>query len=126
MTFRSLNKVALSLSSIRYYLSDLNIFTSFILNFTPGRDSVMALQRRNDLETQPEMTSEEKDADLLQRLEDLLIENQGYFNVESLRESFQKTDKEKAGKLNSKEVFQFDNLMTYNVWLYVLFQVARS
>ena len=74
----------------------------------------MALQRRNDLETQPEMTLEEKDADLLQRLEDLLIENQGYFNVESLRESFQKTDKEKAGKLNSNEVFQFDNLMTYN------------
>ncbi|XP_078329786.1 echinoderm microtubule-associated protein-like 4 [Crassostrea virginica] len=74
-----------------------------------GRDSVMALQRRNDLETQPEMTLEEKDADLLQRLEDLLIENQGYFNVESLRESFQKTDKEKAGKLNSKEVLDLCN-----------------
>nr|XP_019922732.2 echinoderm microtubule-associated protein-like 2 [Crassostrea gigas] len=69
-----------------------------------GRDSVVALQTRNDLETQSEMTSEEKDADLVQRLEELLIDNQGHFDVDSLRENFQYADIEKSGKIGKNEV----------------------
>lgn len=71
-----------------------------------GRDSVVALQTRNDLETQSEMTSEEKDADLVQRLEELLIDNQGHFDVDSLRENFQHADIEKSGKISKNEIFQ--------------------
>lgn len=65
---------------------------------------MVALQTRNYLETQSEMTSEEKDADLVQRLEELLIDNQGHFDVDSLRENFQHADIEKSGKISKNEV----------------------
>lgn len=68
---------------------------------------MVALQTRNDLETQSEMTSEEKDADLVQRLEELLIDNQGHFDVDSLRENFQYADIEKSGKIGKNEVFLY-------------------
>lgn len=80
------------------------------MQFTPfssGRDSVVALQTRNYLETQSEMTSEEKDADLVQRLEELLIDNQGHFDVDSLRENFQHADIEKSGKISKNEVLLY-------------------
>jgi hypothetical protein len=65
---------------------------------------VIALQKRNDLETQAEVTSEERDADLILRLEQLLIDNQGYINIEALRENFQITDYDKSGKIDRNEV----------------------
>lgn len=65
---------------------------------------MVALQTKNYLETQSEMTSEEKDADLVQRLEELLIDNQGHFDVDSLRENFQHADIEKSGKISKNEV----------------------
>lgn len=68
---------------------------------------MVALQTRNDLETQSEMTSEEKDADLVQRLEELLIDNQGHFDVDSLRENFQHADIEKSGKISKNEVLLY-------------------
>lgn len=68
---------------------------------------MVALQTRNDLETQSEMTSEEKDADLVQRLEELLIDNQGHFDVDCLRENFQHADIEKSGKIGKNEVFWY-------------------
>ncbi|XP_062585319.1 echinoderm microtubule-associated protein-like 2 [Saccostrea cucullata] len=69
-----------------------------------GRDSVVALQRRNDQETKAEMTSEERDADLIQRLEQLLIDNLEYFDIEALRQNFRSIDKDKSGKIRRKEV----------------------
>lgn len=77
------------------------------LPFSSGRDSVVALQTKNYLETQSEMTSEEKDADLVQRLEELLIDNQGHFDVDSLRENFQHADIEKSGKISKNEVLLY-------------------
>lgn len=68
---------------------------------------MVALQTRNDLDTQSEMTSEEKDADLVQRLEELLIDNQGHFDVDSLRENFQHADIEKSGKISKNEVLLY-------------------
>lgn len=68
---------------------------------------MVALQTRNDLETQSEMTSEEKDADLVQRLEELLIDNQGHFDVDSLRENFQHADIEKSGEISKNEVLLY-------------------
>lgn len=68
---------------------------------------MVALQTRNDLETQSEMTSEEKDADIVQRLEELLIDNQGHFDVDSLRENFQHADIEKSGKISKNEVLLY-------------------
>lgn len=53
------------------------------------------------------MTSEEKDADLVQRLEELLIDNQGHFDVDSLRENFQHADIEKSGKISKNEVLLY-------------------
>lgn len=50
------------------------------------------------------MAPEEKDADLVQRLEELLIDNQGHFDVDSLRENFQHADIEKSGKISKNEV----------------------
>lgn len=68
---------------------------------------MVALQTKNYLETQSEMTSEEKDADLVQRLEELLIDNQGHFDVDSLRENFQHADIEKSGKISKNEVLLY-------------------
>lgn len=76
---------------------------------------MIALQRRNYLETQTEVTSEERDADLILRLEQLLIDNQGYINIEALRENFQITDNDKSGKIDRNEVL----LMTTNI-MYLL------
>lgn len=68
---------------------------------------MVALQTKNYLETQSEMTSEEKDADLVQRLEELLIDNQGHFDVDSLRENFQHADIEQSGKISKNEVLLY-------------------
>lgn len=83
---------------------------------------MVALQTRNYLETQSEMTSEEKDADLVQRLEELLIDNQGHFDVDSLRENFQHADIEKSGKISKNEV----QLYIEQSLLYVDFKSRRA
>ncbi|KAK3096016.1 hypothetical protein FSP39_021958 [Pinctada imbricata] len=69
-----------------------------------GRDSVLAMQKRNDLEAKPDISQEERDADLLRRLEELLINDQSYFDLPALREAFQSKDKDKAGKLDRNEM----------------------
>ncbi|XP_060076352.1 echinoderm microtubule-associated protein-like 2 [Ylistrum balloti] len=70
-----------------------------------GRDSVMALQSRNDLIPRPEMTSEEKDNDLLARLEDLLVRSNTFFDLPELREAFQYKDRDKTGRIEKSEMF---------------------
>lgn len=87
---------------------------------------MIALQRRNYLETQTEVTSEERDADLILRLEQLLIDNQGYINIEALRENFQITDNDKSGKIDRNEVLLMTtNIMRFNVNL-VSLKITKS
>lgn len=70
-----------------------------------GRDSVMAMQLRNDLAPHLDTNQEDKDADLLRRLEELLVKDNTYFDIETLREAFQLKDKQKTGKILTDEVF---------------------
>ncbi|XP_076105646.1 echinoderm microtubule-associated protein-like 2 [Mytilus galloprovincialis] len=70
-----------------------------------GRDSVMAMHLRNDLEPHMDTNPEEKDADLLRRLEELLVKDNTFFDIESLRLAFQLKDKQKTGKISNDEVF---------------------
>ncbi|XP_069102321.1 echinoderm microtubule-associated protein-like 1 isoform X2 [Argopecten irradians] len=70
-----------------------------------GRDSVLALQCRNDLIPRPEMTSEERDNDILARLEDLLVRSNTFFDLPELREAFQYKDRDKTGRIEKSEMF---------------------
>ncbi|XP_021366584.1 echinoderm microtubule-associated protein-like 1 [Mizuhopecten yessoensis] len=70
-----------------------------------GRDSVMALQSRNDMIPRPEMTPEEKDNDILARLEDLLVRSNTFFDLPELREAFQYKDRDKTGRVDKTEMF---------------------
>ncbi|CAC5425874.1 EML1_2 [Mytilus coruscus] len=70
-----------------------------------GRDSVMAMRLRNDLEPHKDTNQEEKDADLLRRLEELLVKDNTFFDIEALRLAFQLKDKQKTGKISNDEVF---------------------
>ncbi|XP_033726226.1 echinoderm microtubule-associated protein-like 2 [Pecten maximus] len=70
-----------------------------------GRDSVLALQCRNDMIPRPEMTSEERDNDILARLEDLLVRSNTFFDLPELREAFQYKDRDKTGRIEKSEMF---------------------
>jgi len=63
----------------------------------------MAMHVRNDLEPHLDTNQEDKDADLLDRLEDLLIKDNTYFDIETLRAAFQLKDKQKTGKILNDE-----------------------
>ena len=77
--------------------------TVLFYNFL-GRDSVMAMHLRNDLEPHMDTNPEEKDADLLRRLEELLVKDNTFFDIEALRLAFQLKDKQKTGKISNDEV----------------------
>ncbi|XP_059149817.1 echinoderm microtubule-associated protein-like 2 isoform X1 [Physella acuta] len=64
-----------------------------------GRDSIKARQKRNDLEAKQSLTVEQVDADFLRRLEDLLIKDQTYFDIDLLRTEFSKWDQHRIGKM---------------------------
>lgn len=64
----------------------------------------MAMHSRNDLTPKLDTNQEEKDADLLNRLEDLLVKDNTFFDIDTLREAFQAKDKQKTGKISSDEV----------------------
>ena len=67
----------------------------------------MAMHVRNDLEPHLDTNQEDKDADLLDRLEDLLIKDNTYFDIETLRAAFQLKDKQKTGKILNDEASTF-------------------
>ena len=64
----------------------------------------MAMHLRNDLEPHLDTNQEEKDADLLRRLEELLVKDNAYFDIDILRGAFQLKDKHKTGKITNDEV----------------------
>lgn len=67
----------------------------------------MAMHVRNDLEPHLDTNQEDKDADLLDRLEDLLVKDNTYFDIETLRAAFQLKDKQKTGKILNDEASTF-------------------
>ena len=67
----------------------------------------MAMHVRNDLEPHLDTNQEDKDADLLDRLKDLLIKDNTYFDIETLRAAFQLKDKQKTGKILNDEASTF-------------------
>ena len=72
-----------------------------------GRDSVMAQNTKNDVENQRVMSHEEKDADLVRRLEKVLTKAGGKrnkYDLAPIRNAFQSRDKNKAGLLKKSEV----------------------
>ena len=72
-----------------------------------GRDSVMAQHTKNDVENQRVMSHEEKDADLVRRLEKVLTKAGGKknkYDLTPMRNAFQARDKNKAGLLKKSEV----------------------
>lgn len=67
----------------------------------------MAMHVRNDLEPHLDTNQEDKDSDLLDRLEDLLVKDNTYFDIETLRAAFQLKDKQKTGKILNDEASTF-------------------
>lgn len=67
----------------------------------------MVMHVRNDLEPHLDTNQEDKDADLLDRLEDLLVKDNTYFDIETLRAAFQLKDKQKTGKILNDEASTF-------------------
>ncbi|XP_013415115.1 echinoderm microtubule-associated protein-like 4 isoform X2 [Lingula anatina] len=74
-----------------------------------GRDSVIAINTRNDLDVdkcQSQLTQEEKDADLLRRLEEQMERGGEYFDAEELKQSFQTQDSNRTGKIAKKQMLE--------------------
>ncbi|KAL4219403.1 hypothetical protein ACF0H5_021983 [Mactra antiquata] len=66
-----------------------------------GRDSVLAMHKRNDLSQRYTLSQDEVDDDLLWRIESQLIKGQAYIDLEELRTEFQKRDNNKCGRIDS-------------------------
>lgn len=84
----------------------------------PGRDSVMALMSRNDLETRQELPPDQRDDDFLKRIEHMLIRDQSFFDIAAIRASFQNHDRNKSGKISTSEV-KLDRIM---LWSHVIYK----
>ena len=69
-----------------------------------GRDSVLAMRKRNDLAPKYDVTQEEIDEDLIWRIEALLIKSQSYIDIPELRQAFQTRDTQKSGKVEAVAV----------------------
>ncbi|XP_048236766.1 echinoderm microtubule-associated protein-like 2 isoform X1 [Haliotis rufescens] len=77
-----------------------------------GRDSVKARLMRNDLTSKQEMSKEQRDYDFLCRLEDLLIQDRTFFDIEVLRKDFQGKDTNRTGKIGRETVFLVCDMRT--------------
>ncbi|GFO14449.1 echinoderm microtubule-associated protein-like 1 [Plakobranchus ocellatus] len=67
-----------------------------------GRDSVKARNKRNDLETKQAMSVDQIDKDFLKRLEELLVREHKYFDIDMLRTEFSKWDHHRLGKIDKE------------------------
>ena len=86
-----------------YSRQHLNISTSYSIT---GRDSVLAQHQRGDqgMSHQMRMTQDQKDADLILRLQDHMYRGWGGYDLKYLKDALQKKDKNKASKLPKHEV----------------------
>ena len=74
-----------------------------------GRDSVIAQDTCNDVagsDQRSHMTPEEKDRDLIRRLEGQFLKADDPYSLSALRADFQDKDTDKAGKLIKQDVLQ--------------------
>ena len=85
------------------------------MNFFVGRDSVLAMRKRNDLAPKCDVTQEEVDEDLIWRIEALLIKTQSYIHVPELRATFQARDSQKTGKLEGSIVCITEQKLPYSI-----------
>ena len=70
-----------------------------------GRDSVLAQNKRNDLDSnQRALNEDERDADLVKRLQEQLQRSRDPYDLEQLRKAFKHKDTHKVGKLERNEV----------------------
>ncbi|KAK7481473.1 hypothetical protein BaRGS_00027324, partial [Batillaria attramentaria] len=69
-----------------------------------GRDSVKARRKRTDLEHRPQVPQEKRDSDFLRRIEELLIRDQAFFDIDTLRTEFQSWDNHRSGNIKSDTV----------------------
>jgi hypothetical protein len=69
-----------------------------------GRDSVMAMHKRNDLAPRTDVSQDDIDEDLLWRIESQLIKCQDYIDLAGLRSELQKRDSGKCGIIDGPQV----------------------
>lgn len=75
------------------------------LIFFPGRDSVLAQERKHEINSDAfYVTPEQRDADLISRIEKQLTSSRTPYNIEKLRNACQKKDNDKIGKVRNIEV----------------------
>ena len=86
--------------------------------YVTGRDSVLAQHQRGDqgMSHQMRMTQDQKDADLILRLQDHMYRGWGGYDLKYLKDALQKKDKNKASKLPKHEVGA--NLHYINVFFF--------
>ncbi|XP_025084154.1 echinoderm microtubule-associated protein-like 2 isoform X3 [Pomacea canaliculata] len=67
-----------------------------------GRDSVKGRKARNDVAPRAPVPQEVRDADFVHRLEEQLVRDRAFFDIDSLRHDFQALDSNRSGEI-SKE-----------------------
>lgn len=63
-----------------------------------------AMLSQNNEDSRQETPREERDADYLHRLEEQLVLDQSFFDLEELQKSFQEKDKNNTGRISKEEV----------------------
>ena len=78
---------------------------AIIINaFSIGRDSALAMRKRNDLEsTQRFLSENERDSELIRRITEQMATSKD--DLQALKKSFQIKDRNKTGKLTMEEVY---------------------
>ncbi|XP_045197699.2 echinoderm microtubule-associated protein-like 2 isoform X2 [Mercenaria mercenaria] len=69
-----------------------------------GRDSVMAMHKRNDLAPRNDVSQDDIDDDLLWRIESQLIKSHEYINLTDLRNELQRRDTAKCGIIDGPQL----------------------
>ena len=74
-------------------------------NTFQGRDSVMAQNKKNELDSSRVILSpEQRDADFFRRLNEQFSRGKGKYKLSDLKAEFQKVDRNKSGKLKKTDV----------------------
>ncbi|XP_041356137.1 echinoderm microtubule-associated protein-like 2 isoform X2 [Gigantopelta aegis] len=74
-----------------------------------NRDSVKARRLRNDLSAHADVSLEKQDAEFLRRIEEMLIKNKVFFDIDALRKDFQSWDSTRTGKIAKESILMVCN-----------------
>lgn len=69
-----------------------------------GRDSVKGRKARNDVAPRAPVPQEVRDADFVHRLEEQLVRDRAFFDIDSLRHDFQALDSNRSGEISKETV----------------------